>query len=363
MTLKAESIQFGSKYSELIKKDPKKEDDLFFGLKRNTNKKKKVSSLRSSSQTIFQPSEPLEVVSSRSSSRSNPQKIPYPERIPPQIKQLRKDCTDYMETDQLQKYVEATKEIDRLSEQYKKCIKQKIEDNIVNKYSEDTSRIQKDMVQQYEELMEERNQKLEQMKESIQQLQQKHNKQIEEFMKKWHSNTKMRSYNRTSNDLRVKYLELDKLKESKRFDEMKYVQAQIDERLAFEQDRNEHQLQYDFKDKLNILRNAQAEELKSLQQSNRHKLADFDYKEKQLLELYQKRMAKASVNASTTNMSTEFKRAVQNDMMMSRSASIGTPRSMSRPPTTKVTDCKFNAMEIKQPNLSLSLPKLNYSLC
>lgn len=359
--LSAGSLQFNSRFSDLLESSRKPDDDILV-IPKKTVKKRSVSGIRSNSEMKFVNVEPPEIVSSRSSARSNPNKIPYPERIPSKINDLKRDCNDYMENDQIKKYQAATQEIDRLALQYQQYIKQKIEDGIVNKYNEETARIQRDMMVEHKKLLEARKKKIQQMKDHVVQLQQKHSNQIKEYITKWKGDIKKRSYNRASNELRILYMEQEKLKDSKRFQEMKDVQAQIDARLAYEQDRNEHQMMHDFKDGLNMLINAQAEELKSLQIANRHKIADLDFEDKKLIELFTKRLQKASVNANNTNMSTEFKRAVQKDILMSRSQPLATPRS-AKPPVISVCDCKYNSVPIRQPSANFSLPKLTYSLC
>ena len=301
------SLSFGNYFSKFLPKEDKEEDDDEIKIKPTQKKKRvKIVEEKSSKSTTRSKRTKFDIENDQKDDDVDPiivnikQKLMKGENpsmdevdyLPAAIEEMKTEQDAAYEERKYVLYGQIDEAIARGTDFYAQVQKNRFKHDYETRYVERAQNAEKELHRVENERANERKEFVNHLREKCEALQQKHNEELEDFVKDWHTENKLKKYNRSSSKFRELNIEVCKLRAAKRFDEIKDVEAQIQAQLSKETDMNEHRLQQDYNEALQLLLEKQAKELETLQKANRVRLESFDAKTDADIRVVKLRIAK-----------------------------------------------------------------------
>ena len=337
------SLSFGNYFSKYLPKDSEKDEDEEIKIK-PANRKKRVKIVEEKSQKSTSRSKrtKFDIDDDEKEDETDPiianikQKLMKGENpslqeadfLPEAIEEMKTEQDAAFESRQYVLYGQIDEAISRGTDFYAQVQKSRFKHDYETRYVERCQNAEKELHRVEVERANERKEFINHLREKCEALQQKHNEELDEFVKEWHTENKLKKYNRSSSKFRELHIEVAKLRAAKRFDEIKDVEAQIQQQLSKETDMNEHRLQQDYNEAMQLLLEKQAKELETLQKANRVRLESFDAKTDADIRVVKLRIAKLERPGDGTGRAeVEWRRKVAEGSLSNRSIGQMSSRS------------------------------------
>lgn len=350
---KQTSLQFGSYFNKFLPPDPNQNTRIY----RSKTEKKKKEKKEIPKKQIPLDREDREIESIRNKAMNGLSLAGCDtELFPKVIEILKNQQLKAYDSNKYELYSAYDAALMRLANFYEVSQKKAFKKDIETKYVERIQNAETELQKLENGYAKERREMIENMKAKLESLKEKHEEELSNYNNEWRNEEKVKQYNKSSTKLRELYIEVEKLKAAKRFDEIKYVQAQINERTAKEMDVSEHRLFSDYNEGLNLLNQKHAYELATLQKANKDKLDTFDTKVKNELEVVKLRISKLERSTEGDGRAEiEWKRMVADGCISSRSITQSSARSWR-----SSNSSEYLFIPIKQVPMRPSQSRLNY---